>query len=168
MLALSASDIEATSGQHSSELTKSAICHRILAIRSFNHALSTGLHTFEEGNAMLATCYSLIFQSTLMDDGYAEFLSFTRGCVLVAVQMGCKGLKLLFQNLLSNEEFERVDLHLQGTPGVDLGPIDAAFASLEAFRPLCERESDKKFHGCLLEIVRKYYSSSRDGMKSPF
>lgn len=163
MLALSASDIEAKSDQHSPELTKSAICHRVLAIRYLNRALSAGLHTFEEGNAMLATCYSLMFQSTLIDEGHPEYLSFIRGCVLVAVQMGSKGLKFLFQNLLSNDEFETA-----GTPTVDLGPVNAAYASLEAFGHLCERESEKAFHACLLEIVRNLYLSTRDGTRSTF
>jgi hypothetical protein len=117
---------------------------------------------------MLATCYSLIFQSTLIDEGHPEYLTFVRGCVLVAVQMGCKGLKFLFQNLHNNDEFEMVSPHLQGTPAVDLGPIDAAYTSLEAFGPLCKRESERKFHACLLEFVCNFYLSSHDGMKSPF
>jgi hypothetical protein len=41
MLALSASDIEAKSDQHSPELTKSAICHRVLAIRYLNRDIIT-------------------------------------------------------------------------------------------------------------------------------
>jgi hypothetical protein len=163
MLALSASDIEAKSDQHSPELTKSAISHRVLAIRYLNRALSTGLHTFEEGNAMLATCFSLMFQSALIGEGHPEYLSFIRGCVVVSIQMGSKGLKILFQNLLSNDEFETVDM-----PAVDLGPVDAAYASLEAFEHLCERESEKAFHACLLEIVRNLYLSSHDGTRSPF
>jgi len=38
MLALSASDIEAASGQHSPELAQSAIFHRVLAIKSLSRA----------------------------------------------------------------------------------------------------------------------------------
>jgi hypothetical protein len=69
----------------------------------------------------------------------------------------------LFQNLLSNDEFETA-----GTPTVDLGPVNAAYASLEAFEHLCERESEKAFHACLLEIVRNLYLSTHDGVRSPF
>src|ERR1035438_8917429 len=108
MLALSASDIEAASSQHSSELTQSAICHRILAIRSLNRALSTGLHSFEEGNAMIATFFNLVSQSMLIDEGNSEYFTFIRGGALVATQMGSKGLKFLFQNLVSIDGFEMV------------------------------------------------------------
>ena len=168
MLALSASDIGATSSQHSFELAQSATFHRIVAIKSFNRALSTGLHTFEEGNAMLATCFILLYQSTLIDEGLSEYLTFVRGCVLVPLQMGCKHLKFLFQNLLSDDEIEKTRPYLQGMPAVDLRSVDAAYASLEDFGPFCEREAEKKMHERMLELVRSFYLSSCDGTKSPF
>jgi hypothetical protein len=168
MLALSASDLETTSSQPSSELALSAMFHRILAIKSLNRALSAGLHSFEEGNAMLATCWILVYQSALMDEGLPEFLTFTRGCVLVPVQMGCRGLKFLFQNFLTDDEIEKTRPYLQGMPAIDLRPVDAAYASLEAFGPLCERESEKQMREGLLGIVCSFYLSSCDGTKSPF
>jgi hypothetical protein len=168
MLALSASDLEATSSQPSSELVQSAMFHRTLAIKSLNSALSTGLHSIEEGNAILATCYILVYQSTLMDEGLSEYLTFVRGCVLVPLQMNCRGLKFLFQNLLSDEEIEMSRPYLQRMPAVDLRPVDAAYASLEAFAPLCEREPEKLMREHTLEIVRKFYLSSCDGTNSPF
>lgn len=168
MLALSASDIEATSSQHSSELAQSAIFHRILAIKSFNRALRTGFHTFEEGNAMVAACFILLHQSILIDEGLSEYLTFVRGCVLIPLQMGCKGLKFLFQNLLSDDEIEKTRPYLQAMPPVDLRSVDAANASLEDFGPLCEREAEKKMHEGMLNLVRSFYVSSCDGTKSPF
>jgi hypothetical protein len=163
MLALSASDIEAASSQHSSELTQSAMYHRVLAIKSLNCALSTGLHTFEEGNAMIATAYILISKSSLMDEGLAEYLTFVRGLVLISLQMGFKGLKFLFHNLLSNHDLEDISPYLKDVPEIDLGPVDAAYASLEKIRPLCEREYEKVFHACLLHITRNLYSSQQEG-----
>ena len=168
MLALSASDIEATSSQDSSELAQSAIFHRMLAIKSFNRALSTGLYTFEEGNAMLATCFILVYQSTLLDEGLFEYLTFVRGCILVPLQMSCKDLKFLFQNLLSDDEIEQTRPYLQSMPAVDLKSVDAAYTSLEDFRSLCKREAEKKMHDRTLEIVRSFYLSPCDGTKYPF
>jgi hypothetical protein len=167
MLALSASDLEASSSQPSSELVQSAMSHRTLAIKSLNRALSTGMHSIEDGNAILATCYILVYQSTLIDEGLSEYLTFVRGCVLVPLQMNCRGLKFLFQNLLSDEEIEMSRPYLQCMPAVDLKPVDAAYASLEALAPLCERESEKTIREQTLEIVRKFYSSSCDGTNSP-
>jgi hypothetical protein len=168
MLALSASDLEATSSQPSFELAQSAMFHRILAIKSLNRALSNGLHSLEDGNAMLATCYILVYQSTLIDEGLSEYLTFVRGCVLVPLQMDCRGLKFLFQNLLSDDEIEMTRPYLQHMPAIDLRPVDAAYASLEALAPLCERESEKTIREHALEIVRKFYLSSCDGTNSLF
>lgn len=168
MLALSASDLKVTSSQPSFELAQSAVFHRILAIKSLNRALSTGLHSLEDGNAMLATCYILVYQSTLIDEGLSEYLTFVRGCVLIPLQMNCRGLKFLFLNLLSDDEIEMTRPYLQRMPAVDLGPVDAAYASLEALAPLCERESEKTIREHTLEIVRNFYLSSCDGTNSPF
>jgi hypothetical protein len=168
MLALSASDLVTTSSQPSSELVQSAMFHRIIAIKSLNRALSAGLHSLEDGNAMLATCHILVYQSTLMDEGLPEYLTFVRGCVLVSLQMGSRGLKFLFQNLFSDDEIEMARPYLQHMPAVDLRPVDAACASLEALAPLCERESEKTMREQTLEIVRKFYLSSCDGTNSPF
>jgi hypothetical protein len=168
MLALSASDIKATSSQQSSEIAQSAIFHRTLAIKSFNRALSTGLNNFEEGNAMLATCFILLYQSAMIDEGLTEYLTFVRGCVLIPLQMGGKHLKFLFQNLFTEDEIEKSRPYLQDMPAVDPMSVDAAYASIEAFRPLCKREEEKNMNESLLELVRSFYLSSCDGIKSPF
>jgi hypothetical protein len=168
MLALSASDLEASSSQPSSELVQSTMFHRTLAIKSLSRALSTGMHSMADGNAILATCYILLYQSVLIDEGLSEYLTFVRGCVLVPLQMNCRGLKFLFQNLLSDEEIEMLRPYLQCMPAIDLRHVDAAYASLEALAPLCERESEKTIREHTLEIVRKFYLSSCDGTNSPF
>ncbi len=117
---------------------------------------------------MLATCYILLYQSTLIDEGLSEYLTFVRGCVLVPLQMDCRGLKFLFQNLLNNDEIEMTRPYLESMPEIDLRPVDAACASLEALAPVCERESEKMIREYTLEIVRSFYLSSCDGTNSPF
>ena len=117
---------------------------------------------------MLATCYILLYQSTLMEEGLTEYLTFVRGTVLVSLQMDYRRLKFLFQNLLINDEIEMVRPYLQNLPAVDLGPVDAAYASLEALAPLCERKSEMALREGTLEIVRNFYVSSCEGANSPF
>ena len=124
MLGLSASDLT-TKVTQTTELTCSAMSHRVQAITSLNQALSNGLHTFEEGNAMLATCYVLLFQSVLLDDGLAEYMSFIRGCVLIAQNMGCKRMKFLFHSFLGTDSLAKLDPHLKEGPEVNPGPVDA-------------------------------------------
>jgi len=117
---------------------------------------------------MLATCWVLLYQSILIDEGLSEYLTFVRGCVLVPLQMGSKDLKFLFKNLFSDDEIEKTRPSLQDMPAVNLRSVDAACTSLEALKPLCEHEVEKKVQGRLLELVRRFYLSSCDGTNSLF
>jgi hypothetical protein len=120
----------------------------------------------EEGNAMLATCYTLVFQSALIADGFPEYMSFIRGCMVVAWQMGVKQLTFLFQGILSDEQLERMGPHLKGPPGIDPVLTNGAIGSLEACRPLVVKDAEMAFHQCLLEIVQAVQISSRQGRLS--
>ena len=166
MLGLSASDLT-TYVIQTSELTFFAMSHRVQAIKLLNQAISNGLHTFEEGNAMLATCFVLLFQSVLLEDGLAEYMSFIRGCTLIAVNMGCKKMKFLFHSFHPTESFAKMEPHLKESPEVNPGPVDAGCKSLEAFESLCQRDYEKRFHRCLLKTARALYTSSRKGKKPP-
>ena len=117
---------------------------------------------------MLATCFILLYQSAMIDEGLTEYLTFVRGCVLIPLQMGGKHLKFLFQNLFTEDEIEKSRPYLQDMPAVDPRSVDAAYASVEAFKPLCKREEEKNMNESLLELVRSFYLSSCDGIKSPF
>jgi hypothetical protein len=165
MLALSAADIASNEPQPS-ELACLAIAHRVKAIRALNQALSKGVQDFEEGNAMLATCYSLVFQSALMEDGLVEFMTFVRGVVLVAANMGARRMRFLFHSMLMPEQLQKMDPYLQGAPEISPQPINAAVKSLEAFGHLCVRESEKCFHALLVKVAQALYTSSRDGTMS--
>lgn len=86
ILGLSASDLMV---QEDPSLVTFAMTHRLKAIKAIKKALSETpkTNTFEEGNALMATCFALTFQSVLLDDGMAEYMTFCRGIVLVAIQM---------------------------------------------------------------------------------
>lgn len=165
MLGLSASDISMTPTL-TSNLTCSAMSHRVQAIKALNQAMSNGLHTAEEGNAMLATCYALLFQSVLIDDGLPEFMSFLRGILVVASNMGCKRMKFIFHSFHGSEQFAKMEPHLDGAPAINHRLVDAACRSLEAFSPLCQQTYEKVYHGILLKTARALYTSSREGTGS--
>ncbi|KAL2159135.1 hypothetical protein VTH06DRAFT_2567 [Thermothelomyces fergusii] len=42
---------------------------------------------FEEGDALMATCFALTYQSVLLEDGMAEYMTFIRGIIIVAIQI---------------------------------------------------------------------------------
>ncbi|OAF57043.2 hypothetical protein VC83_06024 [Pseudogymnoascus destructans] len=158
MRALAASDISGYS-PNDSALALSGINHRVRAIESLSTALSRGLHTMEEGNAMLATCYTLVFQSALISDGFPEYMSFIRGCMVVAWQMGVKQLKFVFE-VLNDEQLAKMGPYLQGAPGIDPDLTNGAIGSLEACRPLVVRDAEKAFYECMLEIAQAAQISS--------
>ncbi|OBT64742.1 hypothetical protein VE03_05854 [Pseudogymnoascus sp. 23342-1-I1] len=160
MLALAASDISGCS-PNDSALALSGINHRVRAIETLSTALSRGVQTMEEGNAMLATCYTLVFQSALIADGFPEYMSFIRGCMVVAWQMGVKQLKFVFEGILSDEQLVKMGPYLQGPPDIDPDLTNGAISSLEACRPLVVRDSEVPFCECLLEIVKAAQISSR-------
>lgn len=166
MLALAASDL-ASSSPGDSALTLSAISHRVTAIKALNVALSRGVHTMEEGNAMLATCYALCFQSALMADAFPEYMSFIRGCMVVAWQMGAKRLTFIFEGMLGEDQLVRMGPYLQGAPDIEPALTRAAIESLERCAHLVVRESEREFHACCLEIARASAVSSRHGKLSP-
>jgi len=89
MLALSASDLaDPNNGrdiQSAADLTNTALNYRVKAITALKRALSAPQQSFEQGNAMLATCFSLLFQSVLLDDGLIEYMTFIRGVIAVSV-----------------------------------------------------------------------------------
>lgn len=84
-------------------LASVALYHRLAAIKSLNAALHAGVSDAESGSAMLATCYVLVFQSSLIADCFPEFMSFIRGCMVVAYQMGVKGLGSIFDMMVADE-----------------------------------------------------------------
>jgi hypothetical protein len=167
MLALAASDIIAEA-QENSDLACAAMSHRVKAIKALNGALSKGIKSLEEGNAMLATCYTLLFQSWHVEDGLPEFMSFTRGCAAVAKTMGYTGFKFIFRNFPDDENpHERMRPYLDGPPGIDPDAVDAALNSLEAFRHLCQQPYEKHFHGLLVKTACACHTSAHDGIGFP-
>src|ERR1700679_4357047 len=101
MLALSASDL----AQHTDDkdLTMTSISHRVKSIESLNKNVTAGITCWEQGNAMIATCFALLFQSVLLKDGLAEYISFLRGIIAIGMQMGQRKMQFVFTTLWGDE-----------------------------------------------------------------
>ncbi|RDW77562.1 hypothetical protein BP6252_05615 [Coleophoma cylindrospora] len=129
MLALAASDLMSSAHDTSApppNLMSTAIAHRVKAINSLNQALSTTTLSFAQGNAMIGTCYALVFQSTLMDDGLSEYMTFIRGIVLVSIQLAVRNLRFMFENMLDNDSLAAAEPMLEKAPELDNEPARAA------------------------------------------
>jgi hypothetical protein len=160
MLALSASELSSTTNDQ--QLVVAALSHRVKSIESLGIAISRGFDSFEEGNAMLATCFSLLFQSVLLNDGLTEYMSFIRGTMAIGTKMGKSGMKFLFTNMFANET-AHLEPALQAASLIRADIVSAACRSLERIAPLCQKPVELLMYGTLLNMARTLITSSRDG-----
>ncbi|KAK1750002.1 C6 zinc finger protein [Echria macrotheca] len=144
-------------------LAAPAMAHRVKAIKAVKKSLAEApkANTFEEGNALMATCFALTFQSVLLDDGLAEYMTFIRGIIIVAIQMYIKGAKLLFGEFLGDKQDAVLKPYIEQVPLINKEWTDAAVAAIRALEPLCRAdEIERTYHGMLLEMAEKLYVSS--------
>ncbi|KAL2073853.1 hypothetical protein VTL71DRAFT_11179 [Oculimacula yallundae] len=160
MLALAAADISAKNSDK--QLRVTAMSHRVKSIESLNKAIEGGVETFVKGNAMLATCFALLFHSVLIDDGLGEYMSFIRGTVAVGMKMGYGQMKFLFVKAFGDEQLELLGPALKLAPLVHPDVTRAACRSVEKFGFMCEKESELLLYGKLLSIARNLVTSSQD------
>jgi hypothetical protein len=160
MLALSAQEL-AEETRQCSELEQTALSYRVKAITSLNAAISNPILSMDQGNAMLATCYVLLFQSVLLEYGLIEYMSFIRGIVAVSIHMGTNGLEFLFANLFHQEK--TIHDGLKEVQLIDPTLARGACRSLEQFCPLVKNFREMEYYGYLLSAARDLFTSSADG-----
>jgi len=145
-----------------SSLVTFAMAHRLKAIKAIKKTLTNvpKTNTFEEGNALLATCFALTFQSVMLDDGMAEFMTFCRGIVIITIQMYCKGAKFIFFNFLGDDKINDLQPLMDVIPPIQQSWTDMAVANIAALTPLCEQQVEIEYHQHLTDIAEALYSSS--------
>jgi hypothetical protein len=158
MLALSASDL--ASPTEDRDIIMASIAHRLKSIESLNKAVAAGITCWEQGNAMLATCYTLLFQSVLLNDGLAEFISFLRGIIAIGMQMGQKKMKFVFTKLFGDEQLQEMEPKLVATPLIKKELVSGACRSLERMAPLCKTKTSIGMYGLQLSMARNLVTSS--------
>ncbi|KAI1388770.1 uncharacterized protein F4822DRAFT_429385 [Hypoxylon trugodes] len=125
-----------------------AMMHRLKAIKAIKKRLNEAhkSNNPEEGNAIVATCFALTFQSVILDDGMAEYMTFCRGIVLVAARTCAMHRdRFLFSNMGNNEPASLLRPFLENMPPVNSEWVDMAIASIRAIEPLvllCREDSE--------------------------
>lgn len=150
-------------------LIEPAMAHRLKAIKAVKKSLAEApkANTFEEGNALMATCFALTFQSVILDDGMAEFMTFVRGIVIVAIQMYIKGAKLLFGDYLGEAPAEALQPFLEEVPLIEKSWVDAAVVAIKGLEPLCRgMEVEGTYQLKLLNMAEKCYVSAVDAYQA--
>ncbi len=164
ILGLAASELS-SDDQRDPSLLAAAMAHRVKAIKALKRAIAgaSRADTFEEGNALMATCFALTFQSVLLDDGMIEYMTFIRGVIIVSIQMYCKGAKFLFGNFLGEAATQALEPFMQQVPVIETSWTDAAALSIRALEPLCKHEIERGYQQGLAHIAEQLYVSSWSG-----
>ncbi|EOO00020.1 putative c6 transcription factor protein [Phaeoacremonium minimum UCRPA7] len=149
-------------------LVTAAMTHRLKAIKAIKKTLADAsrANTFEEGNALMATCFALTFQSVILDDGMAEYMTFIRGIMIVATQMYQKGAKFLFTNWIGEDQKALMKPKLEKIPLVNRDWVDSAATAVQSLGPICTEPVAKKYHELLLVMITQLYQSSFGAYKS--
>lgn len=166
ILGLSASDLMARGDP---SLLTFAMAHRLKAIQYIKKALGHISETdaYEAGNAMMATCFALTFQSVLLDDGMVEFMTFCRGIVLVAIQMYCKRAKFIFFNFMGEEQMAQLKPLMDAIPLIPTEWTDMAVEAIRSLGPLCVHAVETEYWRLLLDIAEALYTSPFLGKRCP-
>lgn len=113
-----------------------------------------GTPMFEEGNALMATCFALTFQSVALDDGMAEYMTFIRGIIVVAIQMYLKGARIMFRNLLGNDQTELLRPAIEPMSAIDRRWSMAALSAIQNLAPLCVGDNvATHYHALVVEMA---------------
>lgn len=154
-----------------SSFIQAAMNHRIKAIKAIKKRLSESARaqtSYEEANALVATCFALTFQSVCLEDGLAEYMTFIRGILIVGMQMMFKGIKPIFEQLFEDQQNEMMEPYLRDLPLIQRGWADAAVEAISNLRPLCAEPVEVEYCEQLLGIAEKLNVNSFDGKRQLF
>ncbi|KAI1083899.1 hypothetical protein F5B20DRAFT_525952 [Whalleya microplaca] len=158
ILGLAASDLMA----QDPSLVTFAMIHRLKAIKAIKKTLNkvSETNTFEEGNALMATCFALTFQSVFLEDGMGEFMTFCRGVLIVIIQMACKGVKFVFSNLIDEDQKAILKPMMESMPPIQRDWTDKAVAGIRNLELLCKHQVEIEHYRILLDMAEALYTSS--------
>ncbi|KAL5083394.1 hypothetical protein Trisim1_001498 [Trichoderma cf. simile WF8] len=152
-----------------SNLAPVAMGHRIKAIKAIKKRLTETSKmdtTYEEANALVATCFALTFQSVSLEDGLAEYMTFIRGIVIVGMQMMFKSIKPLFSNLFESNNDDVLAPLMEGLPLIQKGWAETAVESITNLGPLCTHQVEIEYHEKLMTIASHLLTNSFEAYKA--
>ncbi|KUJ12226.1 uncharacterized protein LY89DRAFT_225053 [Mollisia scopiformis] len=162
MLALSAEDMFVLQPSRDKNLHLNALAYRVKSVESLSRAVSAGIESFEIGNAMLATCYCLMFQSVMLNEALVDYFSHIRGCVSVAMQMGMRNMKFIFTKAFGDDQLDMIKDELYAAPLINSEVVAKANRSLEKMEHLCQTKVEISMFRLLLNMARSLITSSGD------
>lgn len=162
ILALGASHLDRlgpVSGTHE----KDALMHRGHAINGLNRALAQSQHTgYGEADAMLATCYALTFQSTYMNDGLQDFITFVRGCALATGKIRDENAPTAF-NLTPDQHVKIMEARFRDLPSINPSVVSSGLEAIKQIQSYVHNDAEHAFYRALHDIFTALQRSSGEG-----
>ncbi|KAK5997010.1 Zn(2)-C6 fungal-type transcription factor afumD-like protein [Cladobotryum mycophilum] len=150
-------------------LVSVAMNHRIKAIKAIKKRLveaSRSDTSYEEANALVATCFALTFQSVSLDDGLAEYMTFIRGILIIGMQMMFKSIKPIFDNLFDQDQDRVLAPYMEGLPLIERSWAEAAVEAISNLRPLCVQQVEIEYYDQLMNIASHLLTNSYEAYKA--
>ena len=167
ILGLAASSL----AEKDSSLLQTALTHRIKAISAIKRTLSElstpASVTYESANVLLATCVALTVQSVHLDDGVVEYMTFSRGLMVVGIQLWKGGFSPIFANMAGKGEQGVLEPFMVGLPLIRGEWTDGAVAALEGLGGVCKGGVEGEYRALLFEWAQRLYVSSWEGNAHP-
>lgn len=111
--------------------------------------------SFDQGSALVASCYLLMGQSQYLGDGIQDFMTLTRGSASLRAEMIRLGFPPLFQNLEPKDSVETMRRYLLQIPPLDGAPwIEAGETSLDMLKFVCADGLQRAYLANLENILR--------------
>ncbi|KAH6673653.1 hypothetical protein B0J14DRAFT_53362 [Halenospora varia] len=153
ILGMAASHLQLITG---ADFGSEAMHHRYLAIRGSNEAMSNLDRRHNNGDALLAACYLLAFQSSYMIDGMQEFFQTVRGCSQLNTHLVEDLLPLdceKYFRTTKTEHWSLVQQTLVDLPIIDMVLIEGAQQSLSTLFPIISAPADLDFYARVVDCV---------------
>lgn len=159
IIAMSASHLSLCTGV---DMKSVALHHRLLAIEGSNAAISQPRTKGSDGDALLAACYALTFQSSYMSDGLSEFFHMVRGCHTLSGQFKAEKLPMAL-SISAMDHFQKMESRLSDLPQISPEVVGRAEESLRLLLPLIKRPVDVEFYQHLIATIAAAKLSSLSG-----
>ena len=159
ILGFAASHLELLTGV---DLNTTAMYHRVQAIKGSAVALSNTNRSGDDGDALVASCYLLTFQSLYIEEGTVEFLHFIRGCSLVWNQLLYEKVPITF-TLTPESWYEFMKPRLDALPDIHPELLEGAEKSLSDLRLILYKPVHTMFHGLFVGCITAVKQSARSG-----
>jgi hypothetical protein len=144
------------------DLNTTAMYHRVQAIKGSAVALSKTHRSGDDGDALVASCYLLTFQSSYIKEAIVEFLHFMRGCSLVWNQLLYEKVPITF-SMTPESLHEFMKPRLVALPNIGPELLESAEKSLFELRLILYKPVHAIFHGLFVECITAVKQSALFG-----